>query len=415
MKYSIIPAALLMCSILTGCSASVTEKPAVKTNQVISAEAAEESVTEAAAAGKYDKDEEPEIVAYDDRIKVTYLGKAQEIPVKEKLDDYKVRKWYDYNFDGYTDLYIPHPYEKDYTGEYWLWDNEKGEFVKTDAFSVNGVSHEMKPDISARLLKSVHDRRTVSFRWQGDKVVPVEMIQSFVKDNVVFDTVFGYDEDYNIVMKERRYYSEATQEVYRTEPVSDYLRVTGGALEHMNGSRVVQSIGLDEIYATDKVPEAEECIPGTEDVMYGINYTRLDLDSDGDDDLCITVKSEEGKGAKRYIYYRYDEDSDMFSRWEELTDSGKRITVSPDEPYPYYYEYKSDEEGRAVRYYYRFGDNGPVLFKKEDKKQSTVPYDPELPESVIREDKERKRNDPEEYGMTVYRYDEEGNETVVLK
>lgn len=400
MKYTIIPAAVMLCGVLTGCSA---ERPAVRTTPVISAEAAEKPAKKSERTGEL-----PEVKSRENSITVKYLGHEQTIPLEKEVHDYNVKTGDDYNFDGFNDLFIPYENEKISRGEYWLWEPEKQEFVKSDAFFPDDSrAYYVKPEQKTKLLNAVYDRRTVSFEWKEGKLIPAGMKQSFINDKVkLTDNVYGFDDEYNIILRERRYYSDATEECCKTEPAADYLRVTDSALEYMKDSSVVQTIPLEDIFSPDAPPAVKDYLPGCADRAYGIQFTRLDLDNDGDRDLCIVLKPE-GAETKRYVYYRYDDKADKFTEWEELTADGKKYVTGHEDEQAYFTEYKLDADNHPIRSYYHHGDNGPVLFRRVFKtRKAPNPQD-------TADGDNRNEQSEEENRLIIFTYDENGNETIV--
>ena len=236
------------------------------------------------------------------------------------------------------------------------------------------------------------------YRWQDDVLVPVSRIDEYTKgygdDAERLADVCEFDEKGRRIITERRHINPRTGACFRTETDVLYLCTTDSSVDYMKGRELIQSIdvtGLPQLYDRIKQNGKVRYLPYS-----NTNYSdgaeilliEEDYDFDGCNDLRIQTDSVLAGGSDEYVYYRYDDEKDRYTEWQELNAFGCQISANPEtQTIQYYDRYSLDEDHNC---YIFIWDKGKLRLKEREFYHGVG-------------------ND-----CDIYEYDEDGNEHYVL-
>ena len=304
--------------------------------------------------------------------------KMAEVTSEHEVEATPKGRYEDFNFDGHEDLFLyDTPSEfRHYGGECWLWDEKKGEFVKTD--KLEGLfGYGIDTEFSDKKIKLTYTERydysvsficKAEFEWVKDNIIPVSLkktaddidLTARKKDNHVLYSRFAIDEVYEFDQKKRpvlkcRARTEKLaaynfkEENTDKEDYPNYFRITSESVQYMKGESVVQNIPLKkgpELIAQYRMRKfrSSDYPLYFNDLVFSVDY-----DYDGYKDLCITTGVNEYGMADKFIYYHYDPYTGMFSEWDELNNvfGGKWICSEKSHRFrtsDKYYNFKPKEE-----------------------------------------------------------------------
>ena len=404
-KHFIIP--IISAALLSGCSEGAKSSVSSAAETTVAGETAIETDTTkpivTIATPKRKKDETVHFTAGVQGSRVTVLCGGSAVSVIEAdvqlsgAEDVVIR---DFNFDGYDDLFI---YDDVFTGAYWLCVPDTMEFTRSDAMALaDGKAVLMDMDSSSRTLSM---KRNVGYgncetvyRWQDDVLVPVSRIDEYTKgygdDAERLADVCEFDEKGRRIITERRHINPRTGAYFRTETDVLYLCTTDSSVDYMKGRELIQSIdvtGLPQLYDRIKQNGKVRYLPYS-----NTNYSdgaeilliEEDYDFDGCNDLRIQTDSVLAGGSDEYVYYRYDDEKDRYTEWQEPNAFGCQISANPEtQTIQYYDRYSLDEDHNC---YIFIWDKGKLRLKEREFYHGVG-------------------ND-----CDIYEYDEDGNEHYVL-
>ncbi|MBQ5990838.1 MAG: hypothetical protein IJL67_15250 [Oscillospiraceae bacterium] len=404
MKRSTKILSVLLCGlVMAGCAANKTAETDNSETEVSSS--VETTSAETTAAVTSATTEAPVTTVTEDKNKVIFTNpKEPEDPIEfkgegkkllvyqngekiaEVISDHEVEstpegRYEDFNFDGHEDLFLyDTPSEfRHYGGECWLWDGNKGEFVKTDKLDGLfgfGIDTEFS-DKKIKLTYTEHYNYASSyvckaeFKWEKDNIIPVslektadctEQTDRKTEKGVQYsefeiDEVYEFDQKNRPVLKSRTHakkYGDRENEE-GNEADLRYFRITSDSVQCMNGDSVVQNIPLKNgpelisQYRMRKFRSSDYPLYFN-DLVFSVDY-----DYDGYKDLCVTSGVNEYGMADKFIYYHYDPDTGMVNEWDELNNvfDGKWICSEESHrfnPADKYYNYKPREEYSKLSY-----------------------------------------------------------------
>lgn len=311
--------------------------------------------------------------------------KIAEVTSEHEVEAEPEGRYEDFNFDGHEDLFLyDTPSEfRHYGGECWLWDEKKGEFVKTDKLDGlfgYGIDTEFSHlDERIRITYTEHYDYAVSyickaeFKWNNGVIVPVSLektadeVDQYYKQSeneagypiakyisYTLDEVYEFDQKNRPVLKSRTRTEKSGVYVKhegntRKEDDLRYFRITSDSVQCMNGDSVVQNIPLKN--ASELIAQYRMRKFRSSDYPLYFNdlVFSMDYDYDGYKDLCITAGVNEYGMADKFIYYHYDPYTGMFSEWDELNNVFGGEWICSEEshrfnPVDKYYNYKPKEE-----------------------------------------------------------------------
>ncbi len=305
----------------------------------------------------------------------------------------------DVNFDGYDDIFV---YDSLETGTYWLYDPEKEEFTKSDAFALfDGKTYHMTPASTSKTLSATvrGSWQTLEYRykWQNDKLSPLELTVEYddhsYKEMKKLKDCYEFDENGRKVLVERKYINPETDACFKTEADPPYLRAAESSVDYMKGRELIQSIdvsGLPQLYErikqngkADSLPHSSYNFDDSADVL----LIEDDYDFDGYNDLQIQTDSVLAGGSDKYVYYRYDAEKDRYTEWQELNAFDCYISANSQTQTILYYDKHSLDE-----------DHNCYIFKWDKGKLRL---------------KERQFYHGDSNDCDIYEYDEDGNEHYV--
>ncbi|MBR1431731.1 hypothetical protein [Ruminococcus sp.] len=281
----------------------------------------------------------------------------------------------DVNFDGYDDIFV---YDSLETGTYWLYDPEKEEFTKSDAFALfDGKTYHMTPASTSKTLSATvrGSWQTLEYRykWQDDKLSPLELTVEYYdrsRTEKKLKDCYEFDENGRKVLVERKYINPETDACFKTETDLTYLRAAESSVDYMKGRELIQSIdvsGLPQLYERIKQNGKENSLPYSSynfDDSADVLLIENDYDFDGYNDLQIQTDSVLAGGSDKYIYYRYDAEKDRYTEWQELNDFGCQISANPETQTIQYYDKHSLDEDHNC-YIFKW-DNGRLRLKERE-------------------------------------------------
>ena len=334
--------------------------------------------------------EQPQARVFGDDVKVTYRGETFVLPInKDGATGEPSIKQDDYNFDGFSDIFIKTAsVNREYIGDYWLWDDNAGEFVFSQYMAIeNGRGKEMTIDKKEQTLHLTRNSKTVYYGWEGDAFVPKRAEVESKGQRMTYT----FDDNYNTVLEKREKYDGIRHETVKELDTGDYLRVTDDAVEYMKGKSVIQSIPVSDIFP-DTEPLKYSSLPAFKDELYGIKLVRMDLDFDGTRDLCVCLNPREQGEKPKYAYYLMNTKAGKLERMEELSEDGRLFTPDPFEKVLCHVETKFNEDHSTTANYYKWEGDKAILYKREEG------------------DSEMTKVGRYDESMRVYRIDENGNE-----
>ena len=311
--------------------------------------------------------------------------KIAEVTSEHEVESEPEGRYEDFNFDGHEDLFLyDTPSEfRHYGGECWLWDEKKGEFVKTDKLDGlfgYGIDTEFSHLYERiRIIYTEHYDYAVSyickaeFKWNNGVIVPVslektadDVDQQYIKVDkttqeksytisqfisYTLDEVYKFDQKNQPVLKSRTHAKKYGGRENEEENEADlrYFRITSDSVQCMNGDSVVQNIPLKnapELIAQYRMRKfrSSDYPLYFNDLVFSVDY-----DYDGYKDLCITAGVNEYGMADKFIYYHYDPYTGMFSEWDELNNVFGGEWICSEESHRFrtsdkYYNFKPKEE-----------------------------------------------------------------------
>ncbi|HNZ99071.1 hypothetical protein [Ruminococcus sp.] len=281
----------------------------------------------------------------------------------------------DVNFDGYDDIFV---YDSLETGTYWLYDPEKEEFTKSDAFALfDGKTYHLTASSYFKTLtlegQSGSDIAEIRYKWKGDKLVPERLTLEYriygVERKRLRDT-YEFDEEGRKLLVERKHINFETGDWLKTETDLTYLRAAENSVDYMKGRELIQSIdvsGLPQLYERIKQNGKENSLPYSSynfDDSADVFLIENDYDFDGYNDLQIQTDSVLAGGSDKYVYYRYDAEKDRYTEWQELNDFGCYIGAnSQTQTIQYYDKHSLDEDHNC--YIFKW-DNGRLRLKERE-------------------------------------------------
>lgn len=416
MKRIIIPAFLLVGSLIAGFAAASPERCVSEKAEAASESTASKEKTTSPkkvdtitltdySSPVYEGFYKPDAVINDDSIIIKYMGKKQTIPNTREYDprDTMLAPTAvvdDFNFDGSPDLFFRFRNGKYNTGDYWLWDKEKEEFVFAEGYSLeDGKSYIMQTDHSNKTLMldvpaGAKNARKLVFRCENNTLVPVSMTISTPLNptsQVQSFSTYDFDENGDIILNssyQRNWYSGIKTDNNINE---GYLRVTDQSVQYMKGSSIAQVMSFAEIFGADVMLEPKQVIPGVKEEKYGINLFYTDLDQDGLKDLCIHLEPQSEGDIDRYVYYFMNKRTGLFTKNAALSAENKLYIYDVNEKCLITKVSEESEKGSSAYNYYKWSKDKAVLFKRTE----------------IKRDEENNRV------MKIFAYDEKGNETEV--
>ncbi|MBP3380626.1 MAG: hypothetical protein J6K77_07180 [Ruminococcus sp.] len=102
----------------------------------------------------------------------------------------------DFNFDGYSDIYIPYESPPDF-GYYYCYDPEKKTFEENNALAEIGMMSVTGEGVLTRTTDDGYVKRSVDYQWNGSWLKPVKKTEVYEnsEDNKIHTDVYVYDAD----------------------------------------------------------------------------------------------------------------------------------------------------------------------------------------------------------------------------
>ena len=230
----------------------------------------------------------------------------------------------DFDFDGYKDIFIPSEEYRGFKGIYYRYIPDSKQFEIWD--ELNKIGRQMHVAIKSEktLILSEYSQtgsRYTYYKWNND-VLAKDMLKDVYFSTYEISDYYEYspDESRVLVKRELRNWENNTllKTLERDELV--YFSVNENGIEVLCDGEVIQTI--EGNYAEAYAPLVESSGYYTlEDAIYEMDY-----DFDGYLDVFIPddIMNYDSTGT----YYRYDPDSGLLEKWDEMNKIGKEAYAS---------------------------------------------------------------------------------------
>lgn len=254
---------------------------------------------------------------------------------KDNTDDKDLKseihlKFSDYNFDGCEDLFIQSIYgDSDISGVYYIYIPEKGIFEKCEELNKIGLPFSVKGNtLECSVSESDVEYKKTAYKWDNDILIPVsyEIQYKNDEDNLIYIDTFSYDKNGNENFLKRE------QLIFSEDGISERKEVKVKSLYNFEVSE-----NNVEVMLEDKIIQTLECdyTPDKNKIEF------YDYDFDGHDDLFVSMKN--GAMYAPGTYFRYNPDTQLYEKWDELNQVGHELAVDSENQNLYWVDNYSDE------------------------------------------------------------------------
>lgn len=268
---------------------------------------------------------------------------------EKSAEDYIVVQ--DFDFDGYEDLFIPTVLlTANIPGVYYRYNPDVRLFEEWEQLNEIGTLLSVRDDnmLECHIKGSAVDHKDTVYRWDNGILKPISREVQYASGSEIYIDTFEYDENGNKIQTKR--------ERVILDDNNNWLGTEEAEIEPIPQSCdfLVNGDGVDVI-KDGKVIQTLEC-------NYKPDENKIefhDYDFDGYDDLFISM--EDGAMYAYGTYFRYNPDTKLYDKWDELNKIGREMIANEQQKYLQWS--KSSEDYWRERFKYRWEDNSLVMFE----------------------------------------------------
>lgn len=228
----------------------------------------------------------------------------------------------DFDFDGYKDIFIPSEEYRGFKGTYYRYIPASKQFEPWDELNKIGRRMGVYNGEQSLILReySKTGSRYTYYKWNND-VLEEDMLKDVYFSNYEISDYYEYSTYGSRVLVKRELRNWENGELLKTFERDElvYFSIKENGIEVLRDGKVIQTI--EGNYAEAYAPLVESSGYYTlEDAIY-----KMDYDFDGYLDVFIPDDiSYDSAGT----YYRYDPDSGLLEKWDEMNKIGKEAYAS---------------------------------------------------------------------------------------
>lgn len=222
----------------------------------------------------------------------------------------------DFDFDGYTDIFIPSE-KSAYYGTYYHYNPNTEQFEEWDELNKTGYLLEIQSDNTLLDTAYSHYGSTyTTYKWNGNILEPVTLRDCYFTYKDSIEDLYEYQPDGSKIIVERTFINPKNNARYKTLGREEiiYFEVTENSIDVMRDGKKLQSIESNlysQVHENEPDSQPEDFI----DIF--------DFDFDGYDDLYITTVIS--KNNYDMIYYHFKPETEKFEEWDELNNINSYI------------------------------------------------------------------------------------------
>ncbi|MDE6780128.1 MAG: hypothetical protein K2J40_01530 [Ruminococcus sp.] len=310
---------LLLCMVfLFGCTEKNTQIPETPATTAVqtTAETTAEPVTEATTERKKN------FLVYSVTENKVDLKLNKKIVQTIELDYCPIRDWIsaeDFDFDGYTDIFIPSEYSGT-SGTYYHYNPDTEHFDEWEEVNKTGCILTVNSDntLTSTSYSEYGDISRI-YQWNGDSLELSELLDCYGSKNGYINDLYEYQPDGSKILVERAYINSKNNARYKTLGRDEviYFEVTENSVNAMRDGTIIQSFENNTIY--------NHSLSGERHTPPEKYLDTSDFDYDGYEDLFIPETADKG------TYYRFNPDTERFDKWDELNKTGDIFFMEPDD------------------------------------------------------------------------------------
>lgn len=267
---------------------------------------------------------------------------------------------YDYDFDGYGDLFIPTDFADPNTiGVYYHYNPETALLEEWDELNKIGIFMTANDDntLLIRIQGSEKSYEEIFYKWEDSSLKKAYSKFQYARgrSNQIYVDTFEYDENENEILKKREKLIESINGDTRFEeigikPFYDF-KVSENSIDIISDGEYFQTIEGDFSYIM------QFSVPTDSVKLYDVNF-------DDYDDLFIPTKYyTEGADG---IYYKFSPEKNCFEEWEELNKYGHsfNVGISTNVSIGKILSYNTEDHQTFVYYWDKDNKDTLVLFRR---------------------------------------------------
>lgn len=288
----------------------------------------------------------------------------------------------DFDFDGYKDIFIPAKEYGGIPGTFYRYIPDSKQFEPWD--ELNKIGRQMTVYNGEPILVlsdySQTGSRYTYYKWNNEVLEKVSFKDVYFSNYEISD-YYEYSADGSKVLAKRELRNWENNTLFKTFERDElvYFSVKENGIEVLSDGEVIQTIegNYAEIYA----PIAENSYYTIEDAIYKMDY-------DFDYYLDVFIPDDIGYNSTG-TYYRYDPDTGLLEKWDELNQLDGRVYASRKNTINVYqgvgedfcttaYQWDNgtlkaigyrvhgayDEDGKSTVTDYTFDENGEKVFSE---------------------------------------------------